>query len=401
MVAKHYDVLIVGGSIAALRAAETVIQRAPHLRLGIVSDEEHPPYERPPLSKVGLDESFEIGALVYPGVAKLQTHGVDFLLSTRATALDTEARMVRTSNGDVSYGAVIITTGCEPFIPPVFRDQDNTYVLRRFEDAIALRAAVSDPSLRVAVVGAGFIGGEFASTLGKAGRRVSLIDLAPHPLGRFGDEPSTIYENLHRDADVDLFLGAGVESVLAQEGRRYLALTNGALVPADVVVLGVGVRPSTSWLEQSSVTVGNGIVCDANLRAADHVYAAGDAVLWPNPRWGAVMRIEHWTNAAEQGRVAALNAISTLTGEEPVECSTVPYFWSDQQGQRIQFAGYRTGDEEMIVDAVAGGTIFYYVRGDEVVGVLAFERRAEFTKLRAQLRKGLSRADLPGVILHA
>ncbi|MER5181081.1 FAD/NAD(P)-binding oxidoreductase [Streptomyces sp. NPDC002896] len=389
MTARAFDVVVVGGSVAAVRAAGTIARQAPHLSLTVVSDEAHPPHERPPLSKARLEESFDREALTYPSAARLREQGVVFSLNTRAEGLDVDNRRLLTTAGSLEYGALVAATGCEPFVPPVFAGQPDVFTLRRYEDAVGLRAAVSRPGVSVAVVGAGFIGGEFAATLAKAGRQVAVIDLAKQPLGRFGDAVAQEYQALHRAAGVQLHFGAAVTGLGEAEGRRFLLLDDGTQVPADVILVGVGVRPSTAWLENSGVLLDNGIVCDATLKAADRVFAAGDAVRWPNPRWGASMRIEHWTNAAEQGRVAGINAVNSLLGEAPVVCSSVPYFWSDQHGVRIQFAGYRTGAEEIAEDRNTDGLLVVYRTGDLVTGVLAFERRPQFVKLRAMLRNAL------------
>ncbi|TWG06413.1 NADPH-dependent 2,4-dienoyl-CoA reductase/sulfur reductase-like enzyme [Streptomyces brevispora] len=389
MTVRVSDIVVVGGSVAALRAAETVARQAPHLSLTVVSDEAHVPHERPPLSKVGLEEPFDREALTYPAVARLREQGVTFVLNTRAEGLDVANRQLLTTAGSLEYGALVAATGCEPFVPPVFAGQPDVFTLRRYEDAVGLRAAVLRPGVHVAVVGAGFIGGEFAATLAKAGRRVTVIDLAKQPLGRFGEAVAQEYQALHRAAGVQLRFGAAVTGLGEDGGRRFLLLDDDSRVPADVILVGVGVRPSTAWLEESGVLLDNGIICDATLKAAERVFAAGDAVRWPNPRWGATMRIEHWTNAAEQGRVAGINAVNTISGEGLVACGSVPYFWSDQHGVRIQFAGYRTGTEEIVEDRNTDGLLVVYRTGDLVTGVLAFERRAQFVKLRAMLRNEL------------
>ncbi|WP_020110383.1 NAD(P)/FAD-dependent oxidoreductase [Rhodococcus sp. 114MFTsu3.1] len=381
------DVLIVGGSVAAVRAAEAITRHAPELSVTLASDDPHLPYERPPLSKIALTDSLDLAELTYPSVAGLREHGVRFELNTRVTNLDVTSRRVGTSGGDIDYGAVVLAIGCEPILPPMFRDLPNVFVLRRFGDAADLRAAVSDRSRSVAVIGAGFIGGEFAATLAKDGRDVTIVDLAERPLGRFGDLVAAEYAALHRDRGVTLELGDGVVGVEDSVDARVLRLASGRTVPADVILVGIGVRPATQWLEPSGLTLGNGILCDATLRAADRVFAAGDVVQWPNGRFDATMRIEHWTNAAEHGRVAGINAANTVSDLPSIECATVPYFWSDQHGVRIQFAGFLTGSEEVVESREDGGSLFVYRKGDTVTGVIAFERRAEFVKLRALLRR--------------
>ena len=392
------DVVIIGGSIAGLRAAEAIVRHAPSLKITVVSDEPNPAYQRPPLSKIGLADSMDLESLTYPSVATLKDHGVVFSLGNRAESLDTKSQQIHTAQGILGYRALVIATGCEPMIPPLFRGLSDVFSLRRFEDAVALRAAVADPDKTVAVIGAGFIGGEFAATLVKEGRDVTVIDLAEKPLGRFGEAASESYQNLHLQAGVTLHLGKAVVEITEENGRRALLLGDGTKVPADVILLGVGVRPSTGWLQESGLELDQGLVCDASLQAAPGIYAAGDLVRWPNKRFGVSMRIEHWTNAAEQGRVAGLNAANAVLGEPTLEFSNVPYFWSDQHGTRIQFAGYRFGTEEIIEDHSDEGSLFFYRSGQEVTGVLAFERRTQFAKLRAALRKPLSWSDVEAII---
>ncbi|WP_146992274.1 NAD(P)/FAD-dependent oxidoreductase [Bradyrhizobium macuxiense] len=384
------DVAIVGGSIAGLRAAQTVAGYAPDLTITMISDEAHLPYERPPLSKVGLTNPLSLDTLTYPAVNDLKSHGVNFMLGTRAVGLDVDARTIRHSSGALQYRSLVIATGCEAVIPPALSGRPDTFPLRCYDDAVSLRSALADPVKSVAIVGAGFIGGELASMLATEGRQVSLVDLARKPLGRFGEAVFKSYEALHRKAGIELYFGEQAVGVEKQDSRRVLNLGDGTGVPADVIVVGVGVRPSTGWLERSGLRLDDGILCDTTLRAADHVFAAGDTVRWWNQRWGADMRVEHWTNAAEQGRVAGVNAANDVLGWPLEVCANIPYFWSDQHGVRIQFAGYRTGDEEITESQNAGGSLFLYRQGDIVTGVLAFERRAEFVRIRTMLRNELS-----------
>jgi NADPH-dependent 2,4-dienoyl-CoA reductase/sulfur reductase-like enzyme len=307
--------------------------------------------------------------------------------------LDLGRRQVELADGRERFRALVVATGCAPVLPPLFRGRTDVFTLRRFEDAAAIRAAVADPARSVAVVGAGFIGGELASTLVKAGRRVAVVDLAPRPLGQFGAVLADTYADLHRRAGVSLHLGRGVVDVDDAGGHRVLLLSDGTRVPADVVVVGVGVRPALDWLAGNGLDLADGVATDTTLRAADGVYVAGDVARWHNARFDAVMRVEHWTSAAEQGRAAAANAVRHLRGDAGVPFTNVPYFWSDQHGVRIQFAGHLRGDEEHEVDRSPDGLLISYHRGDDVRGVIAVERRAEFVRARARLRTPLTRSQ--------
>lgn len=384
------DIVIVGGSTAALRAAETVSRRAPDLKVTVVSAEQHLPYELPPLSKIPLQEFVDIEALIYPSARALQERGVEFRLGDRATALDPQRQTVTTGSGETTYRAAIITTGCEPIMPPIFHAERDVFVLRGFEDSVGLREALSDRRRSVAIVGAGFIGGEFASTLLGDGREVSLIDLSAHPLIRFGEEVSRVYEDLHRGKGVETFFGLGATGTIERNGRRFLKLSNGHEVAADVIVVGVGVRPAVSWLASSGIELENGILADEYLQSTRGVFAAGDAVRWPNKRFDAAMRIEHWTTAAEQGRAAGVNAVNYLEGSPLVPCVTVPFFWSDQHGQRVQWAGHQSGGEQVFSSRNDNGSLFLFRKGGFLAGALAFERRQEFVQLRAKLRQPLA-----------
>lgn len=398
---NHSDVLIIGGSVAATRAAEAITQLESELSVTILSNEAYLPYERPPLSKIGLDAPLDLGPLVYPNVATLAEQGVSFLLDHEAQHLDVERQTVTTNHGDYTYRALVVANGCEPFVPPMFQGLQDVHTLRHFDDATALRQAVSDESKTIAVIGGGFIGGEFASTLLKAGKRVSIVDIAPQPLGRFGHEASHLYEQLHTSAGANLHFGEQIENIRVNDGKaRELVLSNGDVVPADIILLGVGVRPSTGWLRDSELqNLENGILCDENLQAGPNIFAAGDIAHWPNPQFGKNMRIEHWTTAAQQGRSAGLNAAKHLLGQAKTPCSVVPYFWSDQQGVRIQFAGYLTGGENTFSLQLEDGNLVLYVDDNEkVLGVLTFGVRALFPRIRAGLRKGLLVPDVEALI---
>lgn len=392
------DIAIIGGSTAALRAAEAASRRAPELKVTVISSEDHLPYELPPLSKIPLGDQVDIESLIYPSARALQEQGVDFRLGHRATALDPRRRVVSTDHGDLTYRAAVIATGCEPIMPPVFRGERDVFVLRRFEDSVALRQSLADTGRSVAIVGAGFIGGEFASTLSGAGRAVSLIDLSEHPLIRFGEAVSTAYEDLHRINGVDTFFGVGATGTVKRHGRRFLSLNDGREVAADVIVVGVGVRPAVSWLASSGIELENGILTDRYLQSCQGVFAAGDAVRWPNGRFDATMRIEHWTTAAEQGRAAGLNAVSFVENGPLAPFVSVPFFWSDQHGQRVQWAGYQTAGQPVLSSRTDDGSMYFFREGDFVSGVLAFERRQEFVRFRAKLRQPVAWGQLPDLV---
>jgi NADPH-dependent 2,4-dienoyl-CoA reductase/sulfur reductase-like enzyme len=222
------------------------------------------------------------------------------------------------------------------------------HVLRGLDDAMALSEDLGR-SPRVAIVGGGFIGLEVAASCRARGLDVAVIEALPVPLSPvLGTAAGDMVAAMHRDHGVELRTGVMVTGVLGDGGVSALSLSDGSRVPADVVVVGIGVRPNTEWLEGSGLTIADGVVCDAFGKAAPGVYSAGDVARMENAWLGESLRIEHWTNAVEQAVHAAEHALGT-GGEKPF--SSVPYFWSEQFDRKLQFLGRtRPGDEMTIVD---------------------------------------------------
>src|SRR5204863_3672349 len=231
---------------------------------------------------------------------------------------------------------------------------DGIFVLRTVDDALDLRARL-EATPRVVVVGAGFIGSEVAATCRLRGLQVTVLEALPAPLVRgLGPVLGMVCGELHRDHGVDLRLGVGVAAIEGEAKVERVRLDDGSTVDADVVVVGVGVVPETAWLEGSGLTLDNGVVCDETLLAAPGIVAAGDVARWPNPMFdGELMRLEHWTNAAEQGVAAARRLLfdlgPTAEGDEPEVYAPVPFVWSDQYDRKIQTVGHFRGDDEMEV----------------------------------------------------
>jgi NADPH-dependent 2,4-dienoyl-CoA reductase/sulfur reductase-like enzyme len=254
-------------------------------------------------------------------------------------------------------------------------DTAGIYMLRTLDDSLAIRDAL-DATPRVVVVGAGFIGSEVAATCRMRGLDVTLLEALPVPLARaLGDEVGAACAELHRDNGVDLRVGVAVDGFDGDGRVERVRLSDGGTVDADIVVIGVGVAPETAWLEGSGLVLGNGVRCDASCFAsAPGVVAAGDVARWHNPLFGVDMRVEHWTNAAEQGTAAA-RALLAGAGAEPF--APVPYFWSDQYDAKIQFVGMcAPGDELRVVHGSVAERRFValYGRAGRLVGALAVSR---------------------------
>lgn len=392
------SVAIVGMSLAGLRAAETLRRAGFDGRIDAIGAERHLPYDRPPLSKdllAGRSEPDDI-VLRHQGVDALE---LDWRLGDRAVALDLAERCVELAGGDrVDFDGLIIATGSQPrrLAPSTGADDlDGVFVLRTLDDALAIRGCL-DARPRVVVIGAGFIGAEVAATCRGRGLEVTVLEALPQPMVRgLGAEIGAVCAALHRDHGVDLRLGVAVEALEGDGRVERVRLADGALIDADVVVVGIGVTPVTDWLEGSGLTIADGVVCDETGLAGAGVVVAGDAARWPNPLFdGESMRLEHWTNATEQG-VAAAERLLVGDGT-PAPFAPVPFVWSDQYDVKIQSVGRFNAEDEL---RVAHGTlaerrfVALFGRGGRLVGALGFGRPRQVMQYRKMITERCSFAD--------
>ncbi|TMM17488.1 MAG: FAD-dependent oxidoreductase [Actinobacteria bacterium] len=343
-------IVVVGGSLAGLRAVETLRRLGFEGRIHLVGAERHLPYDRPPLSKQVLAGTWEPDRVWLKEEHALAGLEVETHLGRTATDLDLDERVVLLHGGTrLGFDGLLVATGATPRHLPDTADLDGVHVLRTLEDCLSLRRAFDDGP-RVAVVGAGFIGSEVAATARMRGLEVTVLEALPVPLeSGLGPVMGRVCGELHRDHGVDLRCDAGVAGFDGNGRVERVWLADGSTVDADVVVVGVGVTPNTSWLDSSGLTINNGLVCDERCATgAPGVYAAGDVARWHNPLFDEEMRVEHWTNASDQGVVAAQNLLAGPGSGEPY--APVPYFWSDQYDTKIQLVGHpRPGDEVRVV----------------------------------------------------
>ncbi|HEV3390209.1 MAG TPA: FAD-dependent oxidoreductase [Solirubrobacteraceae bacterium] len=365
--------VIVGASLAGLRAAQAARKAGFDGELVMVGEERHLPYTRPPLSKELLAGEQDTERVHFP----CDTLEAEWRLGVPAASLDRGRRRVVLADGDeVSYDRLIVATGSRPRRwPGAGGELDGVHVLRNLEDALALRAAFAGRP-RVAIVGAGFIGCEVAQTARKAGLEVTLIEVAATPMLPLGPELGEWCAELHRENGVDLRLATGVTALLGGSDHvEGIELADGERVGADVVVIGLGAVPNTEWLASSGLRADPGLACDATLTAADDpdILGAGDIVAWPHPLAdGDVVRIEHWTVAAEQGQLAGRNALAPADERKPYD--TPPYFWSDQYDKKIQSIGFpgRADRLEQLESTPDRSRVVYAGERDgRVVGVIA------------------------------
>ncbi len=386
--------VVVGASLAGLRAVEAARRASFTGSVTLIGDEPHLPYDRPPLSKAVLEPDTGVDAPTFRSLDTLHREmRVDLRLGERAAGLDPRRGVVCVDGTEVGYDALVIATGSVPRMLPGADHLDGVHALRTIDDARAIRAAL-DGGARTVLVGAGFIGAEVASAARKRGLPVTIVEALEVPLlHAVGAEMGAALAELHRRNGVDLHCGVQVLGVEGEQHVERVRLSDGTAVDADLVVVGIGSTPATGWLDGSGVTVEAGVVCDETLASSTPgIYAAGDVVQWHNPAFGEPMRLEHWTSAAEQGAIAAANAVALAPAKT---YATVPYFWSDWYGHRIQFVGLAAADE---VSVAAGSLdperfIALYRRGDRLIGALALNCSAQIMKYRALIAKNASWSD--------
>lgn len=380
------SVVVVGASLAGLSAARSLRKQGYDGRLVVIGEEAHRPYDRPPLSKEFLAGQLDESALALE--ADGEDLAAEWRLGTRAVALDGPGRTVRLADGTtVRAEGVVVATGAAARTLPGSEGLEGVHVLRTLEDARALREDLARGG-RLVVVGGGFIGAEVASTARGLGLDVTVVQSAPAPLAAsLGTAMGGLVSLLHTDHGVRLLCGAGVRALGG--GRRVdtVLLEDGRRLPADIVVVGVGARPRVEWLQGSGVALENGVRCDAaGATSIPGIVAAGDCASWYDPAAGVHRRVEHWAGARDRPAAAVA---SLLSGRMAVPGPyRPPYFWSDQYGSRIQFAGHAAeADSVAIEEGAADDRSFLavYRRAGHPVAVLGLNRSRPFMRWRRQL----------------
>jgi NADPH-dependent 2,4-dienoyl-CoA reductase/sulfur reductase-like enzyme len=370
------SIVVVGASLAGLRAVETLRREGFAGRLVLVGAEPHLPYDRPPLSKELLAGDWEHDQIVLRRTP-YEDLELELRLGVAARSLDLDRRVVTLAEGtELAFDGLVIATGSTPRTLPGQPELDGVFTLRTIDDCHRLRTRL-DAGPRICVIGAGFIGSEVAATCRKRGLEVTVLEALPQPMVRgVGEVLGEVLGGLHRDHGVDLRCGVAVEAIEGSGPVERVLLGDGDVVECDVVLVAVGVVPETRWLEGSGLALDNGVVCDDTLAAAPAVVAAGDVARWPNRLFdGEVMRIEHWTNAAEQGVYAGDRLLRAARDEPADPFAPVPFVWSDQYDVKIQCAGRFGGEDRM---EVVHGTlearrfVAIFERGGRISGVLGF-----------------------------
>jgi NADPH-dependent 2,4-dienoyl-CoA reductase/sulfur reductase-like enzyme len=366
-VADGGRVVVAGAGLAGLRTAGELRARGYAGRITLIGAEARPPYDRPPLSKKVLtDEAVDPSLRADFGALE-----VDFRPDEAATGID--AATLVTNRGSYPFDHLVLATGAVPVaLPGIGRQR----FLRSYDDALTLRGLLR-PGLRLAIVGAGWIGAELATAAAARGCEVTVVEAGPAPLASAVGAPvGAQTAHWYQTAGVQLRVGVAVESV--QPGG--LALAGGGWIAADEIVTAVGVRPATSWLEGSGIVLENGVAVDAGLRASlPGVYAVGDCAAFESRRFGRRLRFEHWDVALHAPEVVAANVLGGDAVYDPV-----PYFWSEQFGRMMQYAGYH-GDAERLVwrgDPAGPSWAACWLAAGALVAILTVDRPGDLLQGR-------------------
>lgn len=378
------SVAVVGASLAGLSAARALRLQGFDGELTIVGGEKRRPYDRPPLSKEFLAGDIGEDALALESDDDdLNAH---WLLGVHATRLDTAAGGVQLDDGtSVHADGIIVATGARARTWPGSEGLAGVHVLRTVDDALALRDELR-PGARLVVIGAGFIGGEVASTATKLGLDVTVVEAALAPLaGPLGVQLGAAVAQLHSEHGTRLLCGAPVARLTGSDRVTGVDLADGRHVPADVVLIGIGAIANTEWLRDSPLELVNGVVCDAGgASTIPNVVAVGDCAAWHEPTVGWPHRVEHWTGALERPAIA----VATLLGRHDGTPAKPPYFWSDQYDRRIQFAGISHPGDEIAFEVGSlrdASFLAVYRREGQPVAVLGINQPKLFTRWRRQL----------------
>ncbi|MDT5211242.1 MAG: 3-phenylpropionate/trans-cinnamate dioxygenase ferredoxin reductase component [Mycobacterium sp.] len=385
-------IVIVGGGLAAARTAEQQRRSEYAGPITIVSDEDHLPYDRPPLSKEVLRA--ETDDVTLKPAEFYDENDITVLLGNGVRSVNTDAKTVTLADGsDLTYDELIIATGLVPNRIPSFPDLPGIHVLRSFDESLALREEAGSARHAV-VVGAGFIGCEVAASLRGMGVDVVLVEPQPTPLASvLGEQIGELVARLHRAEGVDVRCGIGVSEVGGADRVEKVVLGDGTELDTDLVVVGIGSHPATGWLDGSGIEVDNGVVCDTHGRAsAPHVWAIGDVASWRHAL-GHQVRVEHWSNVADQAR----GMVAAILGKDLPATVTVPYFWSDQYDVKIQCLGEPEADDVVhVVEDDGRKFLAFYERDGVVAGVVGGGMPGKVMKVRSKIAAGAPISDVLG-----
>jgi 3-phenylpropionate/trans-cinnamate dioxygenase ferredoxin reductase component len=361
-------IVVVGGGLAAGTLVTQLRERGHVGPIVLLTDEAHPPYERPPLSKDLLLGKGEPADAAVHERAWYAEHDIDLRTSTAVTAIDRGGRRVEAGGEWIEYETLVLATGARARHLAMADDSGVPVVyLRTLDDSLALREHLTEGN-RIGIIGGGWIGLEVASAARQHGAEVTVLESLDLPLLRvLGPEVARVFADLHREHGVDLRTGVEVTAITPNGDGAGVTLGDGSNVDVDLLVVGVGVEPVTDLAEAAGLTVDNGIRTDGHLRTDDeHIYAIGDVANVDHPVLGHPLRVEHWDTAIQHGKALA----ATLTGT-PTEASALPYFFTDQYDLGMEYVGNPgpEGYDRVVLTGDVPGRVFraWWLRGTRVV----------------------------------
>ena len=363
--------VIVGGGLAAAKAAEALRANDFDGHIVLIAEEDHLPYERPPLSKEFLAGKKSLGDFTVHDSAWYSESGIDLRLGTVAAAIDRSRRVVALSDGnEVHFDKLLLATGSRSRRPPIpGSDAHGVHYLRTFDDAVGLDSALRKGS-SVAIVGAGWIGLEVAASARGRGVDVTAVETARLPLlAALGPEAAQVFADLHTQHGVNLLLDSNVAAISTASGAATgLQLGDGSTVDADAVLVAVGAAPNIALAEAAGLDMGDGgVLVDATLRSSDpEVFAVGDIAAAEHPFFKTRIRTEHWANALKQPAVAAANMLGNHT-----EYAELPYFFTDQYDLGMEYVGHAPAYQQVVFRGDVAGREFIAFWLDNADRVLA------------------------------
>ncbi|MFE7466179.1 NAD(P)/FAD-dependent oxidoreductase [Streptomyces sp. NPDC057499] len=380
-------VVIVGAGMAGVQTAVALREQGFTGPVALIGAEPHQPYDRPPLSKAVLlgkaeDSAFDID---------FEALDIELRLGVEVTGLRPDAHELDTAEGAVPYDVLVIATGAEPVVLPGAEGVAGVHLLRTLDDAARLRPVLGEQH-DVVIVGAGWIGAEFATAARAAGCAVTVVEAAGRPLaGALPAEVAAPMAAWYADSGAELLTGTRVDRV--EPGRVVLA--DGRVIPAGAVVVGIGARPATGWLAGSGIELGpdGSVTADETLRASlPDVYAVGDCASFPSARYGERLLVHHWDNALQGPRTAAAHILAADAGDGPAAPAydPVPYFWSEQFDRFVQYAGHHGGADTLLWRGDPAGPAWSvcWLRGGVLVAVLAVGRPRDLAQGRKLIEAG-------------
>ncbi|MFD5339170.1 NAD(P)/FAD-dependent oxidoreductase [Streptomyces hawaiiensis] len=378
-------VVVAGAGMAGVQTAVALREQGFAGDVILIGAEPHQPYDRPPLSKAVLLGKSEGSAFD----VDFEALGIELRLGCEVLGLRPSDHELDTEDGPVPYDVLVVATGAEPVGLPGAEGVPGVHLLRTLDDAERLRPVLARRHA-IVVVGAGWIGAEFATAAREAGCAVTVVEAAERPLaGALPAEVAAPMAGWYADAGAVLRTHARVTRV--EPGA--VLLDDGSRLPADAVVVGIGARPATAWLAGSGIELGSHaeIVADQHLRTAvPDVYAVGDCASFPSARYGERLLVHHWDNALQGPRTVAVNIVGRATGETPAVYDPVPYFWSEQFGRFVQYAGHHPAADTTLWRGDPAGPAWTvcWLRGERLIALLAVGRPRDLAQGRRLIESG-------------